>query len=189
MDILVRKAKKHDKDAFSQLMKLHTPSMYKIAKAILKNDEDTADAIQETALTCWEKIGTLKKDKYFKTWLIRILINHCNQIYRQRSRMISEVVLPEAGSAEDSYAAVEWKEFLQCLDEKYRTVTILYYVEGFKIREIAQILDINEKTVSGRLATARDRMEKQYAKEKPPAVIYKLTGKNMKQKEMYYDKA
>ena len=62
-------------------------------------------------------------------------------------------------------------------------------MEGFKIREIAQILDINEKTVSGRLATARDRMEKQYAKEKPPAVIYKLTGKNMKQKEMYYDKA
>ena len=117
MDILVRQAKKHDKDAFSQLMKLHTPSMYKIAKAILKNDEDTADAIQETALTCWEKIGTLKKDKYFKTWLIRILINHCNQIYRQRSRMISEVVLPEAGSAEDSYAAVEWTEFLQCLDE------------------------------------------------------------------------
>ena len=45
MDILVRQAKKHDKDAFSQLMKLHTPSMYKIAKAILKNDEDTADAI------------------------------------------------------------------------------------------------------------------------------------------------
>ena len=41
----------------------------------------------------------------------------------------------------------------------------------------------------GRLATARDRLEKQYAKEKPPAVIYKLTGKNMKQKEMYYDKA
>ncbi len=143
MDILVRQAKKHDKDAFSQLMKLHTPSMYKIAKAILKNDEDTADAIQETALTCWEKIGTLKKDKYFKTWLIRILINHCNQIYRQRSRMISEVVLPEAGSAEDSYSAVEWKEFLQCLDEKYRTVTILYYVEGFKIRDIAKILYIN----------------------------------------------
>ena len=84
MDILVRQAKKHDKDAFSQLMKLHTPSMYKIAKAILKNDEDTADAIQETALTCWEKIGTLKKDKYFKTWLIRILINHCNQIFGRR---------------------------------------------------------------------------------------------------------
>ena len=168
MDILVRKAKKHDKEAFGQLIKMYTPSMYKAAKAILKNDEDTADAIQETALTCWEKIGTLKKDKYFKTWLIRILINHCNQ-------------MPEEGSMEENFAAVEWKEFLQCLDEKYRIVTILYYVEGFKIREIAQILDISEKTVSGRLATARDRMEKQYMREKPSAVIYQM---NLKRKEM-----
>ncbi len=181
MDILVRKAKKHDKEAFGQLIKMYTPSMYKAAKAILKNDEDTADAIQETVLTCWEKIGTLKKDKYFKTWLIRILINHCNQIYRERSRNISEVRLPEEGSMEENFAAVEWKEFLQCLDEKYRIVTILYYVEGFKIREIPQILDISEKTVSGRLATARDRMEKQYMREKPSAVIYQM---NLKRKEM-----
>lgn len=184
MDKLVRQAKKHDKDAFVQIIKLHTPSMYKVAKAILKNNEDIADAIQETTLTCWEKIGTLKKDKYFKTWLIRILINHCNQIYRQRNRMISEVILPEEGKAEDNYTAVEWKEFLRCLDEKYRTVTILYYVEGFKIREIAEILEINEKTVSGRLATARDKMEKQYEKEKPPAIIYQLQGKKLRQKEM-----
>ncbi len=184
MDTLVRQARKHDKDAFCQLIKLHTPSMYKVAKAILKNDEDVADAIQETALACWEKIETLKKDKYFKTWLIRILINHCNLIYRQRSRMISEVVLLEEGRTEENYSAVEWKEFLKCLDEKYRVVTVLYYVEGFKIREIAQILDISEKTVSGRLATARDRIEKQYTREKPQAVIYQMREKNLQKKEI-----
>lgn len=184
MDILIRRARKRDKEAFGQLIRMHTPSMYKVAKAILKNDEDAADAIQETALTCWEKLGTLKKDKYFKTWMTRILINHCNQIYRQRSRMVSEVVLPEEGAAEESYAAVEWKEFLQCLEEKYRVVTILYYVEGFKIREIAEILEVNEKTISGRLATARDRMEKQYTRERPQAVIYQLNEKNLKRKEM-----
>lgn len=184
MDILIRQARKRDKEAFGQLIRMHTPSMYKVAKAILKNDEDAADAIQETALTCWEKLGTLKKDKYFKTWMTRILINHCNQIYRQRSRMVSEVVLPEEGAAEESYAAVEWKEFLQCLEEKYRVVTTLYYVEGFKIREIAEILEVNEKTISGRLATARDRMEKQYTRERPQAVIYQLNEKNLKRKEM-----
>lgn len=184
MDILIRQARKRDKEAFGQLIRMHTPSMYKVAKAILKNDEDAADAIQETAPTCWEKLGTLKKDKYFKTWMTRILINHCNQIYRQRSRMVSEVVLPEEGAAEESYAAVEWKEFLQCLEEKYRVVTILYYVEGFKIREIAEILEVNEKTISGRLATARDRMEMQYTRERPQAVIYQLNEKNLKRKEM-----
>lgn len=57
------------------LIEQNTKSMYKVAKAILKNDEDVADALQDTILTCWEKIGTLEKNEFFKTWLIRILIN------------------------------------------------------------------------------------------------------------------
>ena len=184
MDELVQRAKENDADAFEKLIRLHMQTMYKIAKSYLASDEDAADAIQETALTCWEKLGILKKDKYFKTWMTRILINHCNQIYRQRSRMISEVLLPEEGAAEENYAAVEWREFLMCLDEKYRVVTILYYVEGFKIREIAEILQINAKTVSGRLATARDRMEKQYTRGDASAVIYQLSEKNLRRKGM-----
>ena len=60
-EILVKKAKCRDKDAFVELIKEHQLSMYKVGKAILKNDEDVADAIQDTILACWEKIGTLKK--------------------------------------------------------------------------------------------------------------------------------
>ena len=86
MDFLVRKAKKHDKEACKTIMLQNGPDLYKVAKAILKNDDDVSDAMQETALTCWEKIDTLKKDKYFKTWLTRILINHCNAICRRRKR-------------------------------------------------------------------------------------------------------
>ena len=186
MEQLVKKAKRHNKEAFEDLMQAQAQNMYKVAKAILRNDEDVLDAMQETALTCWEKIGSLKQDRYFKTWMTKILINHCNQIYRQRSRMVSEVILPEEGAAEESYAAVEWREFLQCLEEKYRIVTILYYVEGFKIREIAEILQVNEKTVSVRLATARDRMEKQYTREKSPAFICQLNSnsRSVERKEM-----
>ncbi|MDE7416797.1 MAG: sigma-70 family RNA polymerase sigma factor [Lachnospiraceae bacterium] len=162
MDILVYRAKRRDKEAFSSLIRQHTSSMYKVAKAILKNDDDVADAIQESVLACWEKIDTLKKDQYFKTWLTRILINNCNAICRQRGRMASDDALIESGIVEQSYAAVEWQEFLQCLDEKYRIVIMLYYIEGFKIREIAEILELNENTVSTRLAKARKIMEKQY---------------------------
>ena len=75
MNLLIKKARGHDKAAFQQLMEEQMQSLYKVAKAILKNEEDVADAMQDTVLTCWEKIDTLKKDKYFKTWLIRILIN------------------------------------------------------------------------------------------------------------------
>ncbi|MDO4678431.1 MAG: RNA polymerase sigma factor [Eubacteriales bacterium] len=166
--LLIRRAKMQDKDAFCQLIRLYTPNMYKVAKAILRNDEDAADAIQETVLTCWEKINTLQKDNYFKTWLIRILINHCNTIYRQKSRIISDAEMTEPSYTETNYSSVEWQEFLTCLDEKYRILILLYYVEGFKIREIAEILQLNEKTVSGRLASARDKMEKMYTQKTSP---------------------
>ena len=158
MNLLIRKARKHDKYAFQKLMTEHMESMYKVAKSILKNDDDVADAMQETALTCWEKIDTLREDKYFKTWLMRILINHCYAIYNQRKEMVSEDILLEWGFEDDGYVSAEWKEFLNCLDEKYRVVIILYYVEGFKTREIAELLQINESTIRSRLVSARKQM-------------------------------
>ena len=162
MNLLVRKARTHEKEAFQQLMEQEGKSMYKIAKAILKNDEDAADAMQETALACWEKIDTLKKDKYFRTWLTRILINNCNAIYRQRARMVSGETVPDGWFQETGYENAEWESFLSCLEEKYRTIIMLYYVQGFKTREIADILQINENTVRGRLVTARNKLEEQY---------------------------
>jgi len=166
MNILVRKAKKHDKEAFTELMEQNGKSMYKVAKAILKNDDDVADAMQETALTCWEKIDTLKKDEFFKTWLIRILINKCNAIYKQKKYLFPDEKLPETAVWEDDYANIEWKQLLKNLEEKYRTVIILYYVEGFKVKEIAEILEVSESTVKGRMVTARQNMEKLYQSER-----------------------
>lgn len=165
MEKLVQKAKQHDKIAFTVLIEQNTKSMYKVAKAILKNDEDVADALQDTILTCWEKIGTLEKNEFFKTWLIRILINKCNVIYRQKVSWVSEEQFPEYSVSENQYTYVEWCQLLECLEEKYRIVILLYYVEGFKVREIAKILKVSESTVKGRLVTAREKVEKLYQME------------------------
>ena len=162
MNLLISKAKKHDKVAFQQLIEQHEKAMYQMAKSILKNDDDVADAMQETIMTCWEKIDTLKKNKYFKTWLIRILINNCNAILKKRMRSIEEYGIPEVWDQDEGYSNVEWKNFLNCLDEKYRIIIMLYYVQGFKTREIADILQMNENTVRGRLVTARNKLEEQY---------------------------
>jgi len=158
MEILIKRAKKYDKDAFVTLMQEHEKSMYKVAKAILKNDADVADAMQEAMMTCWEKIKTLKKPEYFKTWLIRILIRKCNDIYRQKKRFLPEMSCSEQLAVEEGFEAVEWKSLLEFLEEKYRTVIILYYVEGFKVREIADILEVSESTVKARMVTAREKI-------------------------------
>lgn len=109
---LVLRAKQHDKEAFSELMRQQKSSMYKVAKAILKNEEDIADAMQDTILDCWEKIHTLRKPEYFKTWLIRILINNSNAIYNQRSKMVldNDILIGEA--VEDSFDNIEWQEMM-----------------------------------------------------------------------------
>lgn len=158
---LVKRAMSSDSEAFIELMERNTLAMYKVARGILKNDEDAADAIQDTILTCFEKLNTLKKPEYFKTWMIRILINHCNQILTHyRGQDISEA--PEIPSQDMSMAEFEFHEMLATADEKYRVVLVLYYVEGFRISEIAEILELNENTVKTRLKRAREQMKLAY---------------------------
>ena len=68
-EILIRKAKKGDKDAFCRLIDENVQSMYKVAAAYLKNDEDVADAIQDTILSCYENLKSLKQYRR-KSWLL-----------------------------------------------------------------------------------------------------------------------
>ena len=77
---LISKSKKGNKEAFSMLIEEYKLPIYKTAKAILKNEDDVCDAIQETLISIYSNIKTLKDEKYFKTWAIRITINKCYDI-------------------------------------------------------------------------------------------------------------
>ena len=92
---LVKRSISGDADAFLELMEKNSLAMYKVARGILDNDEDAADAMQDTILTCFEKIHTLKNPEYFKTWMIRILINECNKIHRHYKNFSRAEELPE----------------------------------------------------------------------------------------------
>ena len=88
MKSLVRQAQRGDAQAFVELIEENKQTMYNVAVGILRNDSDAADAIQESILTCYERMTELKKPQYFKTWLLRILINNCNQMLRERKKVI-----------------------------------------------------------------------------------------------------
>ena len=157
---LVRRAKKRDPDAFTELMQLHEKDTYRTASAILPQDADIADAIQETIVKAFSGVHTLRNDKYAKTWLMRILINECYTILRKTSKVISldemcettELAADEKSDYSDLYKAVG------SLKEDLRMPVILYYIENFNIREIAQIMDISEGAVQKRLARARGKL-------------------------------
>ena len=84
MEELIQKAKTGDKEAFTTIMLSLEKDLYKIAKTRLKNDDDIYDAIQETIIEAFKSIKKLKNTEAFKTWIIRILINKTNDIFRRK---------------------------------------------------------------------------------------------------------
>lgn len=165
MENLIKKAKLRDADAFTKLMQQQMQNMYKTARAVLYNEEDVADAISDTILACWEKIGQLKQDGYFRTWMTRILVNKCTDIIQKKKQFYLMEDVPEIPSRDNGYEDTEWKEALNMLGERYRLIMILYYVEGFKISEISSILDIAESTVRTRLSRGREKLAEDYRPE------------------------
>ena len=157
MEKLIKAARAGDPDAFTRLMKSRMQSMYKTARAILINDEDIADAISETILACWENMQGLKDERFFKTWMTRILINKCNDIIRKRKYFI-DCDVSEEGYNDTGFENAEWKEALNSISEKYRLVMVLYYIEGFSTGDISGLLDIPEGTVRSRLARGREQL-------------------------------
>lgn len=146
--------------------------LYSTAKTILYSDQDCADAIQDTIVKAFSKIDTLKNDKYARTWLVRILINECYSILRKSSKLVSLEEMNDKGEsggsmktcgsadkeAEKRADYAELYRAINSLKEELRLPVILYYIEDFNIREIAQILDITEGAVQKRLARARGKL-------------------------------
>ena len=121
--------------------------------------------MQNTILICYEKLATLREPQYFKTWMIRILINECKDILRKNRELCLMDELPEAEGRDMEQENLEFMELLKSMDEKYRTLLVLYYVEGFNTREIAELLELNEHTVKTRLVRARRNFAKEYQGE------------------------
>lgn len=94
MEKLVKQAQRGDKAAFLELIEGNKLSLSRAAMAIVHNEEDAADAVSETVLTVFQKLCTLREPKYFKSWMMRILIYHCYDILRRRKRSVSWETLP-----------------------------------------------------------------------------------------------
>ena len=88
LEELICRARAGDGEAFTALMEGQKQTLYKVARSYLRSDADAADAIGDTVLSCWEKLSTLRQPEYFRTWLVRILIRKCQDILRQRRRVI-----------------------------------------------------------------------------------------------------
>lgn len=155
---LVEKAREGDIDAFELLIHQNKAMLYRIGVNILKSDFDTADAIQETLLIAYRKLPQLRQPQYFKTWLVRILMNECKKICKNRNKeLLLEEDYPDT-SYEIKGVEDELKPYIELLAPKLQQVIYLRYYEEFKITEIKHILKIPESTVKTRLRTAKKKL-------------------------------
>lgn len=146
------------KEQLGQLIIASEDTLYHVAKTLLYNDADCADAIQETIVKAFSKLDTLRQDAYAKTWLIRILMNECYAIMRREKRVISlEDYTPEEVSEENADYS-DLYEAIRRLPEEARLSVTLYYMEGYSVKEIAKLMDTTESAVKNRLARARNRL-------------------------------
>lgn len=147
-------------------------AMWRVSVSLLSDEQDRADAIQNAIIRAFDRIGTLRKDQFAKTWLIRILINECHNLQRQSMRYIcidetAQEVWDDPQedpriSGREQYE--ELYEALKKLPKDLRILVTLYYVEEFSVKEIAQIEELPEGTVKSRLSRARS-MLRQLIKE------------------------
>ena len=150
------------KDELGQLILSSERQLYATAKTILADDQDCADAIQESIVKAFSKIHTLREDRYAKTWLMRILINECYNIARLGGIYdhLDECYAENIAEHEEHRDFSELYRAVNTLKEDLRVPIILYYMEEFSVREIAQILEISEGAVQKRLARARAKLKK-----------------------------
>jgi len=152
-------------DEFLRLLKTEEGKLFRIALAILGNDQDAWDSLQQTAVKAWHKRNTLKGGiPAFPAWIKRILINQSLNILRARNRQIPTdpfemtgiIDLPIAQNEPDF--SIIWDLVLE-LGPEHRQVIALRYLGELSLIEIASELGIPLGTVKSRLNTAHTRLK------------------------------
>ena len=123
-----------DKEAFSRQVTAMQTSLYRVAASYLRGEADRLDAVSEAIARAWEKRGTLRDERYFKTWMTRILIRECIAITRCQKRAVPVETLPEQISDDAAYDRVNLLRWgLEQLPQRQRTMIVLHYMEGYDV--------------------------------------------------------
>ena len=145
-----------DEREYQQRICACAPALYRTARAILSNEQDCADAVQEAVFQGWIKRSQLRDADRFCAWMGRITINECRNLQRRslKQRRAVEASL-EALRQPPPRKVTELEAAVSLLPEKYRLPIVLYYAQRYTTGEIARMLDMPESRLRERLRTAR----------------------------------
>lgn len=168
MEELVKRSIDGDKAAFTEIIHIIQSDLFRIAKSRLDNIEDVNDAIQETMIIAYKSIKTLNNPYFFKTWIIKILINECNKIYEKKNKKntLFNKILKFKSTQTENYTdvsdidtKVDVNNLLDILNYNEKICIILFYSNNYSINEIAEILNISPNTVKSRITRAKKKLK------------------------------
>lgn len=147
-----------EKEEFCEQIRKQETSMYRYALGVLRNPTDAQDAVGEAVLRAYEHLGQLREETLFRSWVMSILVNVTRTMLKGKGR----IELPGDMNLYEKEGDKKEKELwylVMDLSKDFRDVVILYYYDGFRMREIAKMLKISEGTVKSRLNRARKKLK------------------------------
>ncbi|MEW9122615.1 MAG: sigma-70 family RNA polymerase sigma factor [Thermotaleaceae bacterium] len=167
MDIalLVKQAKKGEKDALVALIMEQKNDYYKLAYTYLGNQEDALDAMEDMILKIYDKIHQLRKEEAFYSWSKTILVNCCRDILRRKKKLVffedyQEEVYQE--SYEQTEQQLDLERHMKRLNREQQEVIRLRYYLDLDYQTIAGLTKVPLGTVKSRIANGLKKLKESF---------------------------
>lgn len=172
-ETLVLRAQKGDTGAFDELVRRYTSIVYRILYKILRHDEDTQDALQDTFVSAYRALPRFRQDARFSTWIYRIATNAALMKARARKTNLVSLDHPtEDPDAQNAWELPDWsatpdeeimtsetrrimEDAIQALPPEQRAAFVLHDIQDLSSAETAQAMGITVSAVNSRLHRAR----------------------------------
>ena len=140
----------------------YADTLYRVAYSYMKNDHDALDIVQNVFYKYYKKSPLFLNEKHRKAYLIKMVVNECKDLWKKQNRIHLENEMIEQAKDEYShYQALAFHDLLDSLDEKYRIVVVLYYLEELSVNEIANILSLSTSAIKMRLKKAKELLKQE----------------------------
>ncbi|MEK4967103.1 sigma-70 family RNA polymerase sigma factor [Cytobacillus sp. FSL R7-0696] len=159
---LIKRAIKGDMESLEELLLIHSDQLYRTAYLYVQNREDALDVVQEASYKAFIAIEQLKQEKYFLTWLTRILIHCAYSVLKKRNKEVRIQATHEIFKQQHeptSEALLDLLDVIRTLKEKQKHAIILFYFHDLTINEISKVMKIPEGTVKTYLRRGKEKLK------------------------------
>lgn len=136
-------------------------SAFRFAYTYTRNREEAEDVVSESVIKALKSVKSLKEEKNIKPWFYKIIVNTALTHLKRNSKVvyIDYDEMGELNGREDDYSYLSFESMIKNLDIKYKEIIVMRFFENMPIKEISQVLGINENTVKTRLYSGLKKLK------------------------------